>query len=124
MLKFLACGVLLSVSACGSSSDSGAPPSAAAAAGAGATAATGCPDVSGTWTITQHCDATLVGQTLKVMQSDCTLSMASPFDQFMGSVTQDDKISLTGPQTCSGSATTDAVSMMCTPGNCTVVLAR
>lgn len=121
MLKFLTSCVLLGVSACGSSSDSGAP-STAASAGAPSVAA--CPDVSGTWTVTQHCDATLIGQTLNVMQSDCALSMASPFDQFMGRVTKDDTISLSGPQTCSGSATSDAVSMRCTPGNCVVVLAR
>ena len=120
MLKFVASCVLLSVSACGSSSDGAAPSSAQA----GAPAIAVCPDVSGTWTVTQHCDATLVGQTLKVMQSDCALSMASPFDQFTGSVTKDDTISLSGPQTCSGSATADSVSMMCTPGNCAVTLAR
>jgi hypothetical protein len=80
--------------------------------------------VSRTWKITAHCDASLVGMTLDVTQKDCGLSFAAPFDQFMGSVTTDGKITLSGPQSCTGSASADAISMSCTPGACNVTLVR
>lgn len=83
-----------------------------------------CPDVSGRWTITEHCEAAFIGQTLQVTQTDCALSIAAPFDGFSGSVTRDEEITLSGPQSCTGTATADAIVMNCTPGTCEVMLAR
>jgi hypothetical protein len=61
---------------------------------------------------------------LMVTETNCALSFAPPFDGFSGSVTSAGKITLSGPQSCTGSATESAVTMTCTPGTCVVKLAR
>jgi len=91
------------------------------AAGAGGDA---CPDVSGTWKVSQHCESSLIGLSVSVTEQDCALSFAAPFDQFSGSVSADDRITLSGPQNCTGSVTAGAISMTCTPGTCKVTLTR
>jgi phage baseplate assembly protein gpV len=83
-----------------------------------------CPSVAGTWNITAHCDASFIGQSVVVTQTDCTLSFAAPFNGFTGTVTSDDKLTLSGPQTCTGMVTASSISMTCTPGTCVVTLAR
>ena len=108
--------------ACGSSSD---PSSAVANAGSsGTTGGESCPDVSGSWDISAHCDASVIGMTLQVTEANCALSFAAPFDQFRGSVATDGKITLSGPQSCTGTATASSVSMDCTPAPCPVKLSR
>ena len=84
----------------------------------------GCPSVVGTWKITAHCDASLIGQSVVVTQTDCTLSFAEPFNGFAGTVTSDGKVSLSGPQSCTGTVTASSISMTCTPGTCDVTLAE
>lgn len=83
-----------------------------------------CPDVSGTWQVTEHCVASLVGASASVKQTGCELSFDAPFDGFSGSVTSDGKITIGGVQDCVGNATSSAISMLCTPGDCQVKLAR
>ena len=125
MLKSLCLLLLLATSACGSDSGSASPAdSGGSGGGGGASSNPTCPDVSGAWQITQHCDASLIGMTLSVTQQGCALTFAAPFDSFMGSVTSDGNISLSGPQTCTGTATADSVRMVCSPGACNVTLAR
>jgi len=115
----------LSCSACGDSSDPEPSPGSAGESGnAGGAGSASCPDVSGNWTIAAHCDASLIGLTLKVTETDCSLSFAPPFDVFSGSVTTDGKITLSGAQSCTGTATASSVSMSCTPAPCAVKLAR
>jgi hypothetical protein len=80
--------------------------------------------VSGTWTVTAHCDASLVGQKAIVTQTDCSLSFAAPFDGFTGILTADGKITLSGAQACTGTVTASTISMTCTPGTCNVMLSR
>lgn len=109
--------LVLGLAACGS--DVGSP-----AANGGTSGNQGCPVVSGTWTVTKHCEASLVGTSLTVTQRDCTLRFSAPFDSFMGTVTAAGGISLSGPQSCTGTASATAVSMTCTPGSCEVELAR
>lgn len=83
-----------------------------------------CPDVTGTWTVTKHCDASLVGASAVVSQHGCALSFAAPFDAFSGSVAADDTVTLNGPQSCTGKAATASISLSCTPGTCDVTLTR
>jgi hypothetical protein len=80
--------------------------------------------VAGTWTITAHCVSSFVGQSAVVTQNGCALSFGQPFDGFSGNVTSDDKLSLSGPQTCSGTATATSIAMTCTPNTCNVTLSR
>jgi hypothetical protein len=107
---------LVLVAACSSSSPSG---SDAPDSGGGA-----CPDASGTWTITQHCDTSLVGEKVVVTQTDCSLSFAAPFDGFAGTLTTGGGITLTGAQSCSGTVSGSTITMVCTPGTCDVALTR
>jgi hypothetical protein len=83
-----------------------------------------CPDVAGMWKITAHCDPSLVGQSLVVTQNGCSLTFAAPFNGFTGTLTSAGEITVSGPQSCTGTATVSSISMSCTPGTCTVTLAR
>ena len=49
---------------------------------------------------------------------------SSPFNGFTGTVTADGKVTVSGPQSCTGTATSSAISMSCTPGTCSVTLSR
>lgn len=118
MFKGLFVVALLGTAACGSDA------SDAQANHGGASGSQSCPDVSGTWTVTKHCDASFVGQELTATQTDCALTFAAPFDSFVGSVTNAGAISLSGPQSCNGTASSTAVNMTCTPATCEVVLRR
>ncbi|HEY1533799.1 MAG TPA: hypothetical protein VGF76_07260 [Polyangiaceae bacterium] len=122
MVKLLFSFICFGAIACGSSSDGGSPSSAGSANGGGSGVQT-CPDVNGNWKVTQHCDPSLVGMTLGVTETNCMLTFSAPFNQFMGSVTSDDKITLSGPQSCTGTVSASEISMVCTPGTCTVTLA-
>ena len=110
--------------ACGGSSDSPNPGGNAGSGNAGGADNGSCPDLSGEWTLTEHCESSFVGMTLKVTENACVLSFAAPFDAFSGSVTAAGKITLSGPQSCTGTATATSVSMNCTPDPCPVKLAR
>ncbi len=79
-----------------------------------------CPDLSGAWDITAHCEPSFIGMTVQVTENACALSFSAPFDGFSGSVTPDGKITLSGPQSCTGTATTSDVSMNCAQGTCPV----
>ncbi len=103
--------VLLLLCACASSSSSTSD---------GAT----CPDLSGSWSVTKHCDASLVGMSAHVTQAACSLAFAPPFDAFTGRVTPDSKVTLSGPQSCNGTAAAASISLTCTPGTCAVTLTR
>jgi hypothetical protein len=80
---------------------------------------TGCPDLSGSWNIANHCHDDLIGMTLEVTQNACKLSFAEPFTGFSGSVTADGKITVSGQQSCSGNATESGILMLCTDMNST-----
>jgi len=110
--------------ACGDSSDSSNTGGGAGSGNVGGASSGSCPDVSGSWTLTDHCESSFIGMSLMVTQRDCALSFASPFDAFSGTVTTDGKITLSGPQDCTGTATTTSVSMNCTPDPCPVKLSR
>lgn len=112
-LLFCACG--------SSSSDSG--PGSSNVGGAG-NQTTACPDVSGTWRITEHCDPSLVGLDAIVTQTQCSLTFASPFDGFSGSIGADGSLAIHGPQTCTGTASDDTLALSCTPGTCVVTMTR
>lgn len=112
---------VLALLACACGSDSSGTPSNSAGGGGNDAA---CPDITGTWAVTKHCDASLVGASAVVTQHDCKLSFAAPFDGFTGSVGADGTIVLSGPQSCTGKPATDSIALSCTPGTCDVTLTR
>jgi hypothetical protein len=120
--------MLLCIAGAGCSSSDSDSPAAESNAGSngngGGSAGSSCPDMSGAWNVSAHCDASLIGETLLVAQNACALSFAEPFDGFTGSLASDGTITLSGPQSCTGTMTGSAISMNCTPGACTVKLMR
>ncbi|HET9932752.1 MAG TPA: hypothetical protein VFQ35_18740 [Polyangiaceae bacterium] len=110
-MRSLLIGCLLALG-CGSSSTNEPSPNGS------------CPSLAGAWTVTKHCDASLVGMTATVNQQTCSLSFASPFNGFSGQVTADGAVTLSGPQSCTGSVANDAIDLTCTPGTCLVTLSR
>jgi len=95
--------------------------------GGAGTGNTSCPDLSGEWTIASHCEMSLIDMTVPVTQNGCKLSFAAPFDGFTGSVAENGAITVSGPQSCQGAATKDAILMLCTqdsPDECLVELKR
>jgi hypothetical protein len=113
--------VLFAVTAC-SSSDSSSSSSSGSTGGTSGSGTAACPTVSGNWKVTQHCDPSLVGSPIVVTQNGCTLAFSAPFDKFSATVKSDSSLTVTGPQTCTGTASASAIDMSCTPGTCTVVL--
>jgi hypothetical protein len=121
MTRFALCAAFLglAIAACSSSDSNSAGSSTSSSSGSGA-----CPNLAATWKVTAHCDPSLIGQNAVVTQTGCNLTFAAPFNGFTGTVTADDKLTVTGPQQCTGTATASAIQMSCTPGTCTVTLAR
>jgi hypothetical protein len=74
--------------------------------------------------VTKHCDASLVGASAVVTESNCKLTFASPFDGFTGSVAADGTVTLSGPQSCTGKSSQSSIDFACTPGTCAVTLTR
>ena len=129
MARRLIVAVVL-LSACSSTSGTSSGTGASSGTSGGSSGSSGssgsaaCPNVAGAWKITAHCDASLVGQALTISQTDCALAFSAPFNGFTSTLTTDGKISVSGPQTCTGTASATAVSMTCTPGTCLVTLGR
>jgi hypothetical protein len=122
MIRLFSIALLgLSIAACSSDSDSSsASSSASSSSGSGAA----CPNLAATWKVTAHCDPSLVGKDAVVTQSGCNLTFAAPFDGFTGTVTADNKVTIAGPQTCTGTASASSIALSCTPGTCAVTLSR
>ena len=67
-----------------------------------------CPDVSGSFTITQHCEADFVGDTLSMTQTGCELTV--PLWDMTGTVSSAGRITISGSPggdfiTCEGTVT-------------------
>jgi len=110
---------LSSIPGCGSSSSESPD-------GSGGTNAGTCPNLTGTWKVTMHCEASLVGMSAALTQTGCSLGFAAPFDGFTGSVNADGEVTLSGPQSCTGnvSSSSSLISLACTPGTCAVTLSK
>lgn len=95
--------------------------------GGGGNVNQGCPDVSGTWSMDQHCDPGMVGDAFEVTQSGCNLSV--PSQGWTGSVTAVGGISMGGPAggsvlTCTGTASQTQLTVECQPGACHVEMSK
>jgi hypothetical protein len=87
-----------------------------------------CTNTAGTWTITQHCESSAVGQQVTVSQTGCTITYSSPFTGWGGTVSGT-AISMSGPAgsktlACSGTATPTDINLTCPENSCTVALNR
>ena len=91
-------------------------------------AATSCADISGNWVIRSHCGAALVGMSVTVTQTGCSITTSGSFPGFTGTLKSDGKFSMSGTASgmsvsCEGTATAQQISETCT-GNCSVTLGR
>lgn len=89
-----------------------------------------CTNVAGTWTILEHCEGEFMGQQVSVTQDGCSVTYASPFDGWTGSITGS-TITMSGPAggdtlTCTGTASESSISVACpgSGGTCNVVLGK
>jgi len=91
-----------------------------------------CPDLSGTWTITVHCVATLVGQQATIHQSGCSFTLDSPIatQTVSGTVSGNGTIALdvqdssASPVQCSGNVVSNTMTLDCSIGTCNQTLTR
>ncbi len=108
-LRIAALGAVVLAGACGGSSS--------------------CPNISGTWKVTQHCVSEYVGLTFPVAQSGCSFTTGDPFANFMGTVGANDEVTLSGPAgssqpiTCSGAVASGVIALNCQP-SCAVSLQK
>ena len=88
-----------------------------------------CPDISGTWTITNHCESEMIGSPATVLQNGCSITVSEW--NFTGTVSSSGAITMSGspsgdPMTCTGTASTSTISVNCTEtgesGSCAVTL--
>jgi len=118
----------VSLAACSSSDSDPSTTSSSSSGGSTSGSTSGssaaCPSLAATWKVTAHCDPSLVGKDAVVTQSGSNLTFGAPFDGFTGTVTADCKVTIAGPQTCTGNATASAITMACTPGTCSVTLSK
>jgi len=85
-----------------------------------------CPNLAGTWTITEHCSAEFVGMTQTITQTGC--EFASATSTGTTTINPDGSFSFSdtymgNPFECTGTATVTRISQVCT-GDCTVVLTK
>lgn len=76
-----------------------------------------CPDISGTWTITNHCESEMIGSLATVTQTGCSIAVSEW--NFTGTVSSTGAITMNGspsgdPMTCTGTVSTSTISMSCT----------
>jgi len=79
-----------------------------------------CPDVSGTWTLTEHCEADLIGSALEIVQVGCDLTEFGTWEGWTGTVEPDGSTQWSGnagttPMTCTGAFVGNTVSVTCDP---------
>ncbi len=94
--------------------------------GSGDGGAGGCVDVSGGWTIADHCTAELEGVSLSASQTGCTFTVSGPFEGFEGKAGGGGAVEISGTVegetiSCTGTATTSSMDLTCN-GDCTVRL--
>ena len=90
-----------------------------------------CPDISGNWRITDHCETTSVGTSVAVTQTGCSFTSSwGGTAPGSGTVDATGRVNMTvdigegTTLTCGGSTTSGNFTVDCTPGGCHVVLAR
>lgn len=94
------------------------------------TAPVECPDVSGPWTVREHCSQDMIGLVSTITQDGCSISSdwGGPAP-FTGAVSSDGALTMSGStgetvQTCTGSLADDTITLDCTPDACHVVTTK
>ena len=89
-------------------------------------AATSCPDIAGTWTIVEHCEASAVGLQTTITQQQCWFSATTEGQTYVGSLETDGSFSVSfdvegTPWTCTGQVSGKEITETCN-GTCGITL--
>ena len=87
-----------------------------------------CLDMSGTWTITEHCEPSFVGAVAVISQSGCHITNISTWQGWSGTVDPDGSFTISGYGgsefiTCTGTLTPTSAHVSCQPA-CNVSFTR
>ena len=89
-----------------------------------------CIDVSGDWTLTAHCDPSMVGNDVTITQNGCKISVEwAPGMSWNGTVSGS-TLTVSGDRgdgtilTCGGTVTGDTWNSTCSPDPCDVTVTR
>jgi hypothetical protein len=85
-----------------------------------------CPDMTGTWVVTAHCEPSVVGTTSTVTQDGCDITADWGGVIFTGTVDGNGNTTITqdpleGNMVCTGGVTGNTWTVDCTPDGCHVV---
>ena len=115
------------VVACGGSGVAGGTGGTTGSDGTGGGSSSGdCPNLSGTWVITAHCEASFLGQSSTVTQTGCSYMVSTEGYTCSGTVNGDGSVTQTcdvdGTLECAGQLSEPTLTMFC--GDCAVALER
>jgi len=87
----------------------------------------GCPELAGTWTITDHCDPDLKGTMVPITQDGCTVSTGGTFAGLSGPIGSSGQLDLKGTLagtalSCKGQVDGDHITEDCS--GCKATLTR
>lgn len=79
-----------------------------------------CPNQSGVWTLTEHCQPDYVGVSMTLTQLGCSLSQIDPWEGWSGTVAADGSMTWSGPageqdMTCHATVSGDSMTVSCDP---------
>jgi hypothetical protein len=88
----------------------------------------GCPSAAGQYTITKHCTAALVGSSVTVSQSGCSITKVDPWTGWTGTVGADGSMTMSGPgastnMSCTATLSGTTYNLTCNP-TCDVALQK
>jgi hypothetical protein len=91
-------------------------------------ASTACPNLGGTWQVSMHCYAGLIGSPVMIAQDGCSFSTDGSFGTFTGVVQADGSFMMHGTSsgksmTCGGVVTSKNITETCNT-DCVVTLKR
>lgn len=93
----------------------------------GCTTGEDCPDISGDWEVTSHCNDDFVGAVVAFEQDGCEVESGGSFEGFSGTVSDNGDLNIGGEGggsdviTCEGVATSGQITIECSDG-CNVIL--
>ncbi len=122
----VACSVFV-MAACGGSGVAGGTGGTTGAGTGGGSSGGNCPDLSGTWTITTHCESEFINVSSEVTQTGCSFTDSAAGFTCTGTVSADGSVSQTcdaeGGVQCAGQVSGSTLTLLCS-GDCVVVLEK
>jgi hypothetical protein len=127
MRRFLvACSVFVT-SACGGSGVAGGTGGTTGTGTGGGSSGGDCPDISGTWVITEHCESSFIDMTTQATQTGCSYTVVADAYTCTGTIDAagvvDQNCDVEGGMHCAGGVDGSTLTLLC-DGGCSVELER